>query len=73
MFVGYNRTDHNLMAKVTSMDETREDEMLLGVLEVSIDVVRLSQDSLGSEDGNKTLLWWTFFFLGTGTLVGWNR
>eukprot|EP00291_Cryptomonas_curvata_P003237 CAMPEP_0172203518 /NCGR_PEP_ID=MMETSP1050-20130122/31336_1 /TAXON_ID=233186 /ORGANISM="Cryptomonas curvata, Strain CCAP979/52" /LENGTH=93 /DNA_ID=CAMNT_0012881757 /DNA_START=27 /DNA_END=304 /DNA_ORIENTATION=+ len=54
------------------MDENREDAMLLGVLEVSIDVVRLSQDSLASEDGNKTLLWWTVFFLGTGTLVGWN-
>jgi hypothetical protein len=60
------------MAKVTIMDENREDTMLLGVLEVSIDVVRLSQDSQAGEGANKTL-WWTVFFLGTGTLVGWNR
>jgi hypothetical protein len=55
------------------MDENREDAMLLGVLEASIDVVRLSHDSQESEDRNKILLWWTVFFLGMGTLVGWNR
>ncbi len=59
--------------QVTSMDENRDDAMLLEVLEASIDVVRLSHDPQESEDGNKTLLWWTVFFLGMGTLVGWNR
>jgi hypothetical protein len=56
------------------MDEKSEDAiMLLGVKEVSIDVIRVPQGSQACEVTNKTLLWWTVFFLGTGTLVGWNR
>ncbi len=61
------------MAEDIIMNEISEDATLLGVLEVSIDVVRLSQDSQAFEDANNPLLWWTIFFLGTGTLVGWNR